>query len=142
MVGATEEPQLEIYQVAESVHHHNQIIPEKKHIIQTTDYVYVYLCVCLCINLHVCACTCLMCLCVYVCVHVCVLYVCLCTCVCLHGFMCVCTCMCLLITENIILNTSITYAVSSQYYFWCHKKESGVKMGKQNYNGSNVLLEL
>ena len=51
-----------------------------------------------------------MCLCVYICVHVYVLCVCLCTCVCLHAFMCVCTCMCLLITENILLNTSITYA--------------------------------
>ena len=30
VVGAIEEPHLEIYHIAESVHHHNQIIPEKK----------------------------------------------------------------------------------------------------------------
>ena len=53
MVDAIEEPQLEIYQVAESVHHHNQIIPEKTP--QTTDYVYIYVCVCLCADVHVCA---------------------------------------------------------------------------------------
>ena len=58
-----------------------------------------------------------MCLCVYVCVHVYVLCVCLCICVCLHAFMCVCTCTCLLITENIILNTSITYAMTFKKQF-------------------------
>ena len=123
MVGVTEEPQLEIYQVAESVHHHNQIIPEKT-IMQTTDYVYVYLCVCLCINLHVCACTCLMCLCVCVCMCTCLYLVCVCLCTCLCAvcvfvYMCVPACLhvckhmhVFVNSENIILNTSITYAMT------------------------------
>ena len=82
MVGAIEEPQLEIYQVAESVHHYNQIIPEKstkcKQLIMSTS-MCVFVCVLMYMWVHLLAC---MCLCVYVCVHV---YV----CVCVH----VCACM-------------------------------------------------
>ena len=71
MVGAIEEPQLEIYQVAESVHHHNQIIPEKNNIMKTTDYVYIYVCVC--VLMYMCAH--FMCMYVYMyvpaCLHIC-----------------------------------------------------------------------
>ena len=109
MVGVTEEPQLEIYQVAESVHHHNQINPEKN-IMQTTDHVYVYLCVC--VLIYMCVHVLALCACVCMYVYMSMFCVCLCTCVCLHAFMCVSTCMCLLITENILLNTSITYAMT------------------------------
>ena len=68
MVGAIEEPELEIYQLAESVYHYNQTI-HKKNIWQTTAYVYIYVCVCLCVD--VCAFTCVyVLLCVCVCTYV------------------------------------------------------------------------
>ena len=80
-----------------------------------------------------------MCLCVYICVHVYVLCVCLCTCVCLHAFMCVCTCMCLLITENILLNTSITYAMAFKKK--CpHNNISGVIKKKVELKWENKII--
>ena len=79
-----------------------------------------------------------LCACVYVCVHVYVLCVCLCTCVYLHAFMCVCTCMCLLITENILLNTSITFAMTFKQF--PHNNISGVIKKKVELKWENKIM--
>ena len=102
--------------------------------------------VCVCVRVCVCVCVCVC----GVCVCVCVWCVCVClfTYVCLHACICVCICMCLSITENNLQNTSNTYVmtlkktVSNTIIFFYHKKGSGVKMGKQNDDGSSVILEL
>ena len=50
MVGDIEEPEIEIYQVVESVYHYKSNYSRKNNVMQTTAYVYIYVCVCLCVD--------------------------------------------------------------------------------------------
>ena len=72
MVGATEERELEIYQVSESVNHYTiKLFKKKQHNAKNCLCLHlcVFVCVLMCVHLLAC-----MCMCVYVCVCVCLCF--------------------------------------------------------------------
>ena len=114
-----------------------------------------WLCLHLCVCLFGCWCTCV-CIYFYVCACMC-MYVYMCVCVCAYAcvYMCVPACLHMCMYMNVFVNNweyptdyiqQLSYDTLKNCFqhnnFFYHKKESGVKMGKQNYVGSSVILEL